>query len=282
MATWTITEPRNLDIEGEVRRLDVWLIGGRLSVVGTDGPARVEVSRIGETPVNVSHEGGALAVRHPKPSVWPGVLQPLWWWLHGVRRFDTDVSIAVPSGTTCVLRSASGSVVASGLASDLQVECVSGRIVLLGDSGQVRASIVSGPIEALGCGGSVTLETVSGEITLADSATRRVHAKTVSGAVTADLDNPPQDSDIHLETISGEITIRVREDSDLAVRLSAASGRVTSAFPALIGKLPARHSRSLNGALGAGTGRLQANAVSGNISLLSRPVDDGFGEDAAE
>lgn len=281
MPTWTINEPQNLDIEGEVRRLDVSLIGGRLSVVGTDGPARVEVSRIAETPITVSHEGDALSVRHPKPNAWPGILQPLWWWLNGMRRYDVDVSIAVPSGTICVLRSASGSVVASGLENDLRVDCVSGRIVLLGDSGQVYASIVSGPIEALGCGGNVSLETVSGEITLADSATRRVHAKTISGAVTADLDNPPRDSDIHLETISGEITIRVREDSDLAVRLSATSGRVYSAFPAMYSERPARSPRTMNGALGAGTGRLQATAISGNISLLCRPVDDGFGEDAA-
>ena len=122
--------------------------------------------------------------------------------------------------------------------------------------------------------------TFVGEITLADSATRRLHVKTISGALTADLDNPPRDSDIFLETVSGEITIRVREDSDLAVHLSATSGRVTSGFPALA--VAGRWPSSVRGMIGAGTGRLHANATSGNISLLCRPVDDEFAEGASQ
>jgi DUF4097 and DUF4098 domain-containing protein YvlB len=116
--------------------------------------------------------------------------------------------------------------------------------------------------------GDLSLETVSGEITLADSAARRVRVRTISGAITCDLDNPA-DSDIRLDTTSGEITVRVREDSDLDVELHAISGRVTSAF----GELPSTASNSLRGALGAGTGRLSVNAVSGTISLLRRPVE---------
>ena len=46
MASWTVTEPRRLAIDDEVTRLDVSLIAGRLNVVGTDGPARLEVSTI--------------------------------------------------------------------------------------------------------------------------------------------------------------------------------------------------------------------------------------------
>ncbi len=276
MASWTLTEPQQLGFEGEVHRLDVSLIAGRLSVVGTDGPARVEVSKTGETPLSVTFDGGLLTVRHPFPKTWPGILKPMWWWLNGGRRFNTDVSIAVPVTVPGTLRVSSGSVVVSGMHADLAVDCVSGRITLLGNDGRLAAKLVSGPIEALGCAGDVTLETVSGEITLADSATERVRAKTVSGAVTADLDNPPRDSDIHLETISGEITIRVREDSDLAVHLSAASGRVTSAFPGL--DVQGKWGTTVRGVTGSGTGKLSATAISGNIALLCRPVDD-FGED---
>jgi Putative adhesin len=283
MASWTLTQPQQLGFDEEVRRLDVSLIAGRLNVVGTDGPARLEVSRLGEQPLSVTLDGDVLSVRHPYPKTWPGILQPLWWWLNGGRRFHSDVSIAVPYTTPSVLRVSSGSVVASGVHADLTVDCVSGRITLLGNDGRIRAKVVSGPIEALGCAGDVTLETVSGEITLADSATERVHAKTISGPVTADLDNPPRHSDIFLETVSGEITVRVREDSDLSVHLSATGGRVTSAFPSLGGeadwsKAGGRWSKSLRGAIGAGTGRLNVRAISGNISLLCRPVDDDFGE----
>src|SRR5262245_516582 len=210
MVSWTLTEPQQLGFDEDVHRLDVQLIAGRLSVVGTDGPARLEVGTTGEIPLIVTLEGGVLRASHPFPKTWPGVLQPLWWWLNGGRRMRTDVSIAVPYATDTVLRVSSGSVVASSLHANLNVDCVSGRITLLGDDGRIRAKVVSGPIEALGCAGDVTLETVSGEITLADSATERVHAKTISGALTADLDNPPRDSNIFLETTSGEITIRVR------------------------------------------------------------------------
>jgi hypothetical protein len=276
MASWTLTQPQQLGIDEEVRRLDVSLIAGRLNVVGTDGPARVEVSRTGEVPLTVTLDGDLLRVTHPYPKTWPGLLQPLWWWLNGGRRTHTDLSIAVPFGTASVLRISSGSVVASSVHADLTVDCVSGRVTLLGNDGRIRAKVVSGPIEALGCAGDVTLETVSGEITLADSATRRVHAKTISGALTADLDNPPRDSDIFLETASGEITIRVREDSDLTVHLSAVHGRVTSAFPAL--QVEGKWGTTVRGALGAGTGKLNATAIGGNISLLCRPVDDDFGE----
>jgi Putative adhesin len=276
VASWTLTQPQSLGLDEVVRRLDVSLIAGRLSVVGTDGPARVEVSQTGEVPLKVSLDGDVLRVSHPYPKTWPGMLQPLWWWLNGGRRMATDVSIAVPYPTPSVLRVSSGSIVASGVQADLTVDCVSGRVTLLGNDGRIRAKVVSGPIEALGCAGDVTLETVSGEITLADSATRRVHAKTISGALTADLDNPPRDGDIFLETTSGEITIRIREDSDLTVHLSAAHGRVTSAFPAL--QVEGRWGTTVRGALGAGTGKLNATAVGGNISLLCRPVDDDFGE----
>jgi Toastrack DUF4097 len=274
VTSWTLTEPRRLEFDEEVRRLDVSLISGRLSVVGTDGPARVEVSRTGEAPLSVALDGDVLSVRHPMPKTWPGLLQPLWWWLNGGRRLQTDVSIAVPFATPSVLRVSAGSVVASSVHGELTVDCVSGRITLLGNDGRIRAKVISGPIEALGCAGDVHLETVSGEITLADSATARLHAKTISGSLTADLDNPPDNSDIFLETVSGEITIRVREDSDLEVHLSATGGRVTSAFPSL--RVEGRWGASTRGRLGAGTGKLHATAIGGSIALLCRPVDDDF------
>jgi hypothetical protein len=279
MTVWTLAQPEQLGLTDEIHRLSVSLGAGRLSVVGTDGPARVEVSRIGHVPLSVKLEDGVLSVRHSFPKAWPGILKPLWWWLNGCRRSATDVSIAVPPHTQAVLRVSAGSVVASSLRADLAVECVSGRITLLGNDGRINAKVVSGPIEALGCAGDVRLETVSGEITLADSATQRVAAKTISGALTADLDNPPLDSDIFLETVSGEITIRVREDSDLAVHISAVSGRVTSGFPALA--VDGKRGMPVRGVLGAGTGKLHVKAISGNISLLCRPVDDEFADGAS-
>jgi DUF4097 and DUF4098 domain-containing protein YvlB len=274
MAEWLLDHPDRLTLDGLVERLEVGLIAGRLNVVGTDGPARVEASQVGRRKVVVQHDGGVLRVRHERGRRWPG----LFWWL-GVfgRGTRVDISIAVPRKTRADLRLTSGSMVASGLADGVRADVTSGRITLLGIGGTCRAKTISGPIEALNIDGDLELETTSGEITLADSAAGRVRAKTVSGAITCDLDNP-HDSDISLDTTSGEITARVREDSDLDVELHAISGRVTSAFR----EVPTGNSHTVRGSLGAGTGRLSASAVSGNISLLRRPVDyDEPGEEMA-
>lgn len=279
MTTWTVSEPRHIELGDEpITRLDVRLTSGRLSVVATDGPPRIEISRTSEVPVQVEASGGVLRVAHDTVRTWPGPLGPLWWWINGGRKFATDISIAVPAGTLAKLWVASGSVVASGLHADVDADCVNGRITVFGIVGSLRAKVISGPIEALGCAGRVELETVSGEITLADTTAERVRAKTISGAVVADLDNPPRDCDIQLDTVSGEITIRIREDSDLSVALAAAHGRVTSEFPGLSGR--GMWGSSAAGVLGAGRGRLAANAVGGSIALLRRPVDADFDGDA--
>ncbi len=219
MGTWTIDRADRLALDGEVTRLAVKLMHGRLNVVGTDGPARVEVTSLGTKPLTVTvDDDGTLTVGHEDIPKWPAVF----WFLFG-RRFRADVSIAVPQHVPATLNVVSGSIVASSLRAGARVDVTSGRITLLGLDGRITAKVVSGPIEALGVGGDLDLETVSGEITLADSTASRVQARTISGALTCDLDNPPHDSEIHLETISGEITVRVREDSDLQVRLHGGS-----------------------------------------------------------
>jgi hypothetical protein len=274
MGRWTIESPQRLSFDEPVERLQVRLFAGRLNVVGTDGPARLEVTSIGSRPLEVTLENGVLSVRLEKwaPNWW--WLGPIWWFMSGRKAFSADVSIAVPHHTPASLHLVSGSLVASALRAGAEVEVTSGRVTLLGLAGRVHARMVSGPVEALGVGGQVSLETVSGELVVAESTAERVWAKTVSGAITADLDNPPHDTEISLETISGEVTARVREDSDLDVQLYAVSGRVTSAFPGV--RHDGGHGRRnrASGQLGAGTGRLRVNTTSGNISLLSRPVDE--------
>jgi Putative adhesin len=273
MGRWTIAGPRRLGLDEPVERLDVRLISGRLNVVGVDGPPRIEVAALGAKPLEVTVADGVLSVRYENFRSWPRWTGPLWWFLRGRRRYHADVSIAVPQHAPANLRLVSGSLVASALRAGASVELTSGRVTLLGLDGRTRAKVVSGPVEALGVGGQLSLETVSGELVLADSTAARVYAKTVSGSITADLENPPYDSEIHLETVSGQITVRVRADSDLDVQMRAVSGRVTSAFPELGGSASPGQ-KSVHGRLGAGTGRLSAKATSGSISLLRRPVDE--------
>ncbi|WP_432986095.1 DUF4097 family beta strand repeat-containing protein [Dactylosporangium sp. CA-233914] len=274
MTAWKISEPQRLALEGDVTELSVSLVSGRLNVVGSDdGPARVEVAEMGDRPVDVTLDGGVLKAAQDFPKGWPGFL----WWLFG-HRFKVDVSIVVPTGTAVRLHLASGTIIASSLRNGARVDVTSGRITLLGIDGRVAGKVVSGSIEGLTLGGEVEFETVSGEIVVADSTAGKVSARTISGSVTCDLDNPPAGTEVHLDTVSGEITARVREDSDLRVSLHAISGHVVNAFPELD-----QHGRNtVTGRLGTGAGgHLAANATSGTISLLRRPVDSEDREDLA-
>jgi hypothetical protein len=280
MATWQIDGPQRLPLDGEVSQLDTWLAHGRLRVVGTDGPARVEVRKVGRRGVTVTFEDGLLSIRHPMPQDWHWT-GALWWFGVGRPRYHADVTVAVPSEALATLTVVSGSVVASGLRHGATVDVTSGHITLMGLGGTVRAKTISGSIEALGLGGDVRLQTVSGEISLADSSAERLLARTISGSVTCDLGNPYA-HEVRIDTTSGRITVRVPEDADLDVSLNATSGRVTSAFPQVrTNGSPPGMRRSASGRIGSGTGMLNAYAVSGSVSLLARPSGDGSPSDGS-
>ena len=269
MGTWLINSPQRMTLEGDVGQLDVWFAHGKVHVVGTEGPARLEVRKVGRKGINVSLADGVLSVRHPMRRPWWG---PFWWFFGGRRNYNADVIVAVPPTAAASLTVIAGSVVASGLRRGATVDVTSGSIRVMGLGGTVRTKTVSGSIEAMGVAGDLSMETVSGEISLAESPAERVRARTISGAVTCDLDNPFA-HEVHINTTSGSITVRVPEDADLDVTLGATSGRVTSAFPQVRGGgLPGLH--HANGRIGSGSGTLHAYAISGSVSLLARPVDD--------
>lgn len=267
MGTWLIDGPQRMTLDGEVRQLDVWLVHGKLHVVGTDGPARIDVRKVGRKGVNVTHENGLLSVRHDAERNWRSLVG-LW----GVRKnnYTADVIIAVPPTVSGSLTLVAGDIVVSGLRDGVSVDVTSGSIAVMGLGGAVRVKTVSGSIEAVGVSGDLSMSTVSGEISLADSAAERVHARTISGAVTCDLGNPYA-RDVTVDTVSGSITLRVPEDADLRVSLGAASGSVTSAF-AQVQPSGVIGARSASGQIGAGSGRLRAYAVSGSVSLLASPA----------
>lgn len=269
MGTRLIDTPQRLTLDEGVGQLDVWLVHGKLHVVGTEGPARIEVRRVGRKGLTVTQANGNLSVRHDVPK---GPWSIGMWWMLGRRNWYAEVIIAVPPTVAASLTVILGDVVASGLRDGATVDVTSGSIALMGLGGRVRAKTVSGSIEAVGVSGELSMETVSGEISIAGSSADRVRARTISGSVTCDLDNPFA-RDVHVDTVSGSITLRVPEDADLSVDLTATSGSVTSAFATV----PTRNSTGMHtatGRLGAGSGRLRAYAVSGSVSLLASPAGD--------
>lgn len=287
MSTWLIDTPQQLTLDGGVTQLDVWLANGKVRVVATDGPARIDIRRVGRKGVTVSLDDGVLSIRHGmKPEGWRRWFGPFWWFTMGKRNYNAHVTVAVPATAVAGLTLISGDIVASGLRRGATVDVTSGTITLMGLDGTVRAKTISGSIEAMGVGGDLGMETVSGEISLAESSAERVFARTISGAVTCDLDNPWA-REVQINTTSGEITVRVPADADFDVSLNATSGRVTSAFPEVHASgVPGV--RQARGRIGTGAGTLHAYAVSGSVSLLARPstgadfmapLDDGPKDD---
>ncbi|MEH0822902.1 MULTISPECIES: DUF4097 family beta strand repeat-containing protein [Micromonospora] len=266
MASWTVENPQRITPDEPITRLDAELISGRLNVVGADGPARVDVTRVSNRPLLVEVRDGRLTIRHKRK---PGLFGIFSWFGNRIR---AEVSVAVPPDVLATLSVVSGALVVSGLRRETRVDVTSGQVTLRGLRGRTSAKVISGPVEALGIGGDLDLEAVSGELILADSAPERVRAHAVSGSITCDLDNP-RGSEIRLSAISGSITVRVREDSDLTVHLHTTSGKITSGFPQVDGGGRGLGSiKDSHGVLGGGTGRLWASATSGSIALLARPV----------
>jgi hypothetical protein len=281
MSAWLIETPQQLTFDGDVAHLDVWLAHGKLRVVGTDGPARIDVRKVGRRGLHVTLEDGVLAIRHGlKQEGWRKWAGPFWWFMAGVHNYNAQVTVAVPGTAIAGMTGISGDVVASGLRRGATVDVTSGSIRLMGLGGAVRAKTISGSIEAMGVEGDLGLETVSGEISLAESSADRVYARTISGAVVCDLDNPSA-RDVRLNTTSGEITVRVPVDANLDVSLNATSGRVTSAFPE-IRSTGGIGTHSARGRIGTGAGTLTASAISGSVSLLASPIGDYEFEGPAE
>ncbi|MEO3925915.1 DUF4097 family beta strand repeat-containing protein [Micromonosporaceae bacterium B7E4] len=263
MPSWTVDGPRRLTLTEPVDQLVVRLSSGRVNVVGTDGPARIEVTRTDRRPLVIEQRNGRLSVRHRTFRSWTLLLR--WFGL----RAGPEISIGVPARARVDLRLHEGAVIASGLVEATQVEVTAGQVTLMGLGGQTRARLVSGPVEALGVSGDLTMETVSGELILADGTAERVRASTVSGAITCDLGNPGR-SEIQLGATSGSVTVRVPEESDLDVHLHTTSGRITTDFPQLeVGAAPS-WSSDRRGTLGVGGGSLRATTMSGSIVLLAR------------
>jgi hypothetical protein len=263
MSSWTLDQPDKLTFD-EVQRVLVKTVEGMVSVVGSDDRPTLEVSELSGEPLRVRLEGGALTVDYERPwRPWP-----LSWLTGGTQRRKAVLTLAVPRDCRVELRVVSASLMVGGLAAPVEAHTVSGEITLAGLRGPVEAESVSGPVQASGVTGDLSASTVSGDLTVAEGGGGSVRAKTVSGAVTIDL-QAHGDRDINLTSVSGDLTVRLPETSDLQVKLQSTSGQVSSAFEQLArDRTPGRYTAW--GRLGAGTGRLRAASTSGHVALLRR------------
>jgi hypothetical protein len=262
MSQWTIEAPTTLEFDDVVTSLRVRLIAGSVAVLATDGTPSVDVTSIEGDPLTVSYEGGMLTIAHENLS-WEGLLK----WLRP-QRHSATVTVTVPRKCQTQVGVVSASAVMSGIGARTSVKSVSGGITLDGVTGDVDANTVSGALEAQGINGRLNFRTVSGDLTLADGWLERLDANVVSGDVTADVDLDPLGG-VQVTTVSGEVTLRLPAEADAQVNLHSLSGDVRSEFTELV-RSSAPASRSVSGSLGAGSGHVSVNTMSGRVMLLRR------------
>jgi len=261
MAHWTIEAPTSLNFE-ELKGLRVRLIAGSVAVLATDGTPSLDVTNVSGDPLDVTYEDGVLTVTHENLT-WEGLLK----WLRP-QRPSAAVTVTVPRTCPVQLGVVSATAVLSGLTARVSAKSVSGGITLDGVSGDVDAHTVSGALEAQGINGKLGFNTVSGDLALADGWLERLDVNSVSGDVTADIDLDPLGG-AHLTTVSGEVTLRLPAESDTQVHLHSMSGGVRSEF-AELRSMSAPASHTVSGSLGAGSGHVAVNTMSGRVMLLRR------------
>jgi hypothetical protein len=263
MPRWTVDAPTSLDFD-HVAALQVRLTGGTAAVLATDERPALSVTEICGRPLRVSYDQGTLTVSYETLS-WERLL-----WLSPLND-SAAVTVTVPANCPVQLGVISASALVCGLSAGAQVKGVSGGITLDGVAGNVDADTVSGSLEARDTNGAIRFMSVSGDLTLADGVVSRLDADTINGQIAADIMLAAAGG-IRVGTIAGDVTLRLPSDSDARVRLHSTSGRVRSEFDSLRTAMsPASH--TVSGNVGAGSGNVSVNSVSGAVTLLRRPPE---------
>ncbi|HZT64321.1 MAG TPA: DUF4097 family beta strand repeat-containing protein [Acidimicrobiales bacterium] len=236
----------------EVDSVEVQLVGGEIMVAGSAGPGRLEVEWLAGPPVDVSLEGGRLAVRQ---------VSELWGLRRGPR---AAVAVTCPPGTAVRTRSVSAPTVVAGIAAAVTTTTVSGSVTWGYVSGELTAHTVSGRVDMEGVGGALRVDSVSGPIGVAGGHLRDLSVLSTSGDVAVDLESQ-RGGRYRCRTVSGDVAIVLSPEADLTVDAATISGRVD---------LPADRSRRQRGCrravLGSGDGSLRVDSVSGRLAVLLR------------
>lgn len=171
------------------------------------------------------------------------------------------------------LESVSGSIDTALFAAEMIAKTVSGRIRLAGGDGRARADVssVSGRVELDGTNGELNVRTVSGSIEIESPMLERGDFKSVSGNVDVDA-MLASDGRLRAATTSGRVSLDMRGEAAGRYELSSFSGSIDNCF----GPPPERPqfgppTSTLRFEEGDSEARIDANSMSGNITLCRRP-----------
>jgi len=264
---WKIEQPEQLDLGEGVHRLRLTAVGGRINVLGVDGPAALEVTRISGPPLNVDLEDGELTIKHGED-----IKSGLFGWLTRGLRQEVELSLSIPPDALVEVTVVSGPVVVSNFHERVTVKGVSGEVTLAGVYGPTNVSTVSGGVTVEQATDELKVNAVSGAITVIAGAGGRIDLNTVAGAITVDLEDP-MPSRVHATCVSGALTVRLPHQPDTTVDITSTSGRATTAFPEITRSRQPGSSR-LRGVIGSGSAQLTGHTLSGSITLLRREPDE--------
>jgi len=266
--SWKLEHPDQIGLGDGVRSVRLIAVAGRVNLIGKDGPATLEVTKVSGPPLQIElSDDGELVVRHgdnAKPQ--------LFQWLIGGRRMEVDLSLALPPDALVNVSVVSGPVVVSNFHERVTVKGVSGEVTLAGVHGSARVATVSGAITAEQVTGDLSVKAVSGAITVIAGAGGAIDLSAVSGAIALDLEDPVPSS-VKLNCVSGAMTIRLPHNPDVRVDLGTANGRAVSSFPSVRAS-GHRGSQKLTGTVGDGSAVLTGKTVSGAVTLLRRSADE--------
>ncbi|GAA2752277.1 MULTISPECIES: DUF4097 family beta strand repeat-containing protein [Kitasatospora] len=275
MTQWTVGEADRISFDETVTTLHVRIVEGAVNVVPTDGPARLEVAEIKGEPLLVTLEDGVLTVSY-KDLSWSEFGDAVKT-VHSAKAFFGSlrrkrravVSLAVPADALVKIGTVSADTTVSGIAGEVSVHGASGGTTLVGLSGQTQVHTVSGEVEAQELAGELRVNTVSGAVTLMAGSAPKIQAKSVSGAITLDLDVTTP-TEITATTVSGGVGVRLPSLADAKVEAGTTTGDLTSTFEELT-LASSWGAKRLSGQLGSGTGRLQVTTVTGPVTIQRRP-----------
>lgn len=261
---WLVTpgQAKVIDIE-VVRSLKVGMIGGKIDVIGHDEPGtRIEVHSVTGKDLKISIDGDTLEIDHPQLR-WDNFIE-VFASFRGTAK--ADVSILVPRDVALKLGVISAEALISGLTNGARLSTVSGDIVVDGVTGDLELNAVNGEMSVRGLEGSIIAHTVSGDCT-ASGAIRRFSLDGVNSEVFLDIEGTPDS--INTNTVSGNLTVRLGADVATRYRLNTVSGTLQLDDQTIRGTFGKGYESS-TGALEGSWLELQANSVSGDITVVRR------------
>jgi Toastrack DUF4097 len=174
-----------------------------------------------------------------------------------------DYVIDAPTALGANVRSASGSILLTGLTGAVRVESASGSVEVRDVQGPTVVSTSSGGVRLSNVTGDLQITTVSGGVN-GMGVTHITGVRSTSGGINllGDFTSTAQ-----ITTVSGGVILRMTPDSSVRIDAASTSGSVDVDDLPLTNRLAGPH--NLSGTLNAGTNTLAVRSTSGSLRFSS-------------